>query len=91
MELCVEAALWIARKHGPYSGGSSAACRMALSRLWGWKDCQVRTVVAMLQAIGFLNHLPRANGHERKFRAPAIGRVQVPAGRVKAMTRKLER
>lgn len=80
VERCVEAAVWIARKHGPYCGRIFAACRMALSRLWGWRDCQVRTVVAMLQAIGFLSHLPRANGHERKFRSPEYAAFQFALG-----------
>jgi hypothetical protein len=79
VERCVEAAVWIARKHGPY-GRIFAACRMALSRLWGWRDCQVRTVVAMLQSIGFLSHLPRANGHDRKFRSPEYAAFQFALG-----------
>lgn len=70
-------AVWIARKHGPYGARIFTACREVLRKIFKF-DC--RAAIKALEQIGFLKFLPRANGHERKFRSPEYAAFQFEIG-----------
>lgn len=77
--------VWFLRKHGPYGARIFAACRMALAKLLGLKDCAIRTSIKALEEIGLLRHLPRANGHQRKYRSPEYAAFQFEIGSIFAL------
>src|SRR5215203_3975988 len=72
--------VWFLRKHGPYGARIFSACRMVLAKLLRLKDCAIRTSLKALQEIGLLHHLPRANGHDRKFKSPEYAAFQFELG-----------
>ncbi len=80
LDRTVRLGVWFLRKHGPYGERIFSACRMVLARILKLKDCAVRTSIAALQEIGLLHHLPRANGHERKWRSPEYAAFQFQLG-----------
>jgi hypothetical protein len=67
------------RKHGPY-GNIFSACYEALARLLGFKTTAVRNSIKALLEIGLLKFLPRANGHERKWRSVEFAAFQYQLG-----------
>ena len=77
IEKAVRIGIWILRKHGPYGARIFSACREVLKKLFGF-TC--RAIVDALEQIGLLRFLPRANGHERKFRSPEYAAFQFEIG-----------
>src|SRR5829696_5237583 len=79
IERTVALGVWFLRKHGP-GARIFSACRMALAKLLGLKDSAIRRSIAALQQLGLLKHLPRANGHERKWRSVEFAAYQYEIG-----------
>jgi putative component of toxin-antitoxin plasmid stabilization module len=77
IDKAVRVGIWLLRKHhGPY-GRIFSACREVFRRAFG---CCCRAVIDALRQVGLLQFLPRANGHERKFRSPEYAAFQFELG-----------
>jgi hypothetical protein len=69
--------IWILRKHGPYGARIFSACREVLKKFFA---ASCRAAIEALRQIGLLRFLPRANGHERKYRSPEYAAFQFEIG-----------
>src|SRR5215204_1762962 len=87
LDRTVALGLWFLRKHGPYGARIFTADRMALAKkvFTTIKEHLLRTSIAALIEIGVLRHLPRAQGHERKWRSPEYAAYQFEIGSVFAL------
>src|SRR3954465_5705050 len=65
------------RRQGPYGPRIFSACREVLRRVFG-RCC--RAAREKLRQIGLLKFLPRANGHERKWRSVEFAAFQFEVG-----------
>lgn len=77
IELGTKVGLWFLRRHGPHGARIFSACFEVLKRYFG---VSCRAVLKALQDIGLLKHLPRANGHERKWQSPEFAAFQYELG-----------
>lgn len=80
LDRTVALGVWFLRKHGPYGARIFSACREVLAKLLGFKPSAVRNSILALLEIGLLKFLPRANGHERKWRSPEYAAYQYELG-----------